>query len=83
MHGIKYSEQLSNNSKFQELFFFAKKMYEDKRVLGSQRAMQFGGEPILKHNSKLYNCITGYCDRVKFFQESMYCKKLDLKCQIN
>ena len=43
-----------------------------KRVLGSQRALQFGGSPILKHNARIYNCISSYCDRLRFFQECMY-----------
>jgi len=43
-----------------------------KRVLGSQRALQFGGKPILKHNARIYNCIASYCDRLRFFQECMY-----------
>jgi len=43
-----------------------------KRVLGSQRALQFGGSPIFKHNARMYNCIVSYCDRVRFFQECMY-----------
>ncbi len=43
-----------------------------KRVLGSQRALQFGGEPILKHNARIYNCITSYVDRLEFFQECMF-----------
>ncbi len=43
-----------------------------KRVLGSQRALQFGGKPILKHNARIYNCIASYIDRPRFFQESMY-----------
>lgn len=43
-----------------------------KRVLGSQRALQFGGDPIFKHNARMYNCIVSYCDRVRFFQECMY-----------
>lgn len=30
-------------------------MYK-KKILGSQRCLQFGGEPILKRNAKLYNC---------------------------
>lgn len=30
-------------------------MYK-KKVLGSQRALQFGGEPILKRHAKIYNC---------------------------
>ncbi len=47
-------------------------MMKKKRVLGSQRAMQFGGKPILDKNMRMYNCISSYCDRVKFFQECMW-----------
>ncbi|MCH2508044.1 MAG: recombinase, partial [Dehalococcoidia bacterium] len=43
-----------------------------KRVLGSQRALQFGGKPIIKHNARVYNCIASYSDRPRFFQETMY-----------
>ena len=46
--------------------------YEDKLILGSQRALQFGGGPILKHHSKMYNCLASYADRPAFFQEAMY-----------
>ena len=44
----------------------------NKLVLGSQRAMQFGGTPILKKNARLYNCTTSYCDRPRFFQEALW-----------
>jgi ribonucleoside-triphosphate reductase len=43
-----------------------------KRVLGSQRALQFGGEPILKRHAKIYNCTSSYCDRLRFFQECFW-----------
>lgn len=43
-----------------------------KRVLGSQRALQFGGTPILKKNARIYNCIASYCDRTRFFQECFW-----------
>ena len=46
-------------------------MYK-KRVLGSQRALQFGGKPIFKHHARVYNCIASYIDRLRFFQECMY-----------
>ena len=46
-------------------------MYK-KRVLGSQRALQFGGEPILKRHAKIYNCTSSYCDRLRFFQECFW-----------
>ena len=47
-------------------------MMRKKRVLGSQRALQFGGKPIFKHNARIYNCIASFTDRLKFFQECMY-----------
>lgn len=34
----------------------AEKSILKKEVLGSQRALQFGGDPILKHNARIYNC---------------------------
>lgn len=43
-----------------------------RRVLGSQRALQFGGEPIERKNARLYNCTATYCDRMRFFQEAFW-----------
>ena len=43
-----------------------------KKVLGSQRALQFGGGPILKRHAKIYNCTSSYCDRLRFFQECFW-----------
>ena len=46
-------------------------MYK-KKVLGSQRGLQFRGEPILKRHAKIYNCTSSYCDRLRFFQECFW-----------
>jgi ribonucleoside-diphosphate reductase alpha chain len=43
-----------------------------KKVLGSQRALQFGGDPILKRHAKIYNCTSSYCDSPRFFQECFW-----------
>ena len=43
-----------------------------RMVLGSQRAMQFGGDPILRKHARIYNCTTSYCDRPRFFQEALW-----------
>jgi ribonucleoside-diphosphate reductase alpha chain len=51
---------------------FAYDMMYKKRVLGSQRALQFGGEPIMKRHAKIYNCTSSYCDRLRFFQECFW-----------
>lgn len=32
-------------------------LVKQRRVLGSQRALQFGGDPILKKNARIYNCL--------------------------
>ena len=45
---------------------------KQRRVLGSQRALQFGGSPIEKKNARIYNCIASYCDRLRFFQECFW-----------
>ena len=69
MHETKFGEVLNE---IREEFDFAKEMVKKKRVLGSQRALQFGGSPILKKEPKLYNCTASYVDRPRFFQECMY-----------
>lgn len=45
---------------------------KQRQVLGSQRALQFGGDPILNKNARMYNCTTSYCDRPRFFQEALW-----------
>jgi len=71
MHSKKYEKYLEN-PELVEYFEFAKDFVKKKRVLGSQRALQFGGEPIFKHEAKMYNCSFGYIDRVSAFSECMY-----------
>ena len=61
-----------DNPEVHEDIEWAYEMMRKKRVLGSQRALQFGGKPIFKHNARIYNCITSFCDRLRFFQECMY-----------
>ena len=45
---------------------------KNRLMLGSQRAMQFGGDPILRKHARIYNCTTSYCDRPRFFQEALW-----------
>jgi len=69
MHRHIYKDVLEE---IEEDFEFAKKMVMRKKVLGSQRALQFGGDPILKKNERLYNCSATYIDRPRVFQETMF-----------
>jgi ribonucleoside-triphosphate reductase len=70
MHYKKYQNKIT--PELQEYLDFATKQYKEKRILGSQRALQFGGDSILKHEMKQFNCLVSYCDRVEFFKEAMY-----------
>ena len=45
---------------------------KDGLVLGSQRALQFGGVPILRKEARIYNCTTSYVDRPRFFAECFW-----------
>jgi len=70
MHREKYKDKMTPF--LEELITFAEKAYKEKRVLGAQRALQFGGEQLMSKNARLYNCSSSYCDRPLFFQEAMY-----------
>lgn len=70
MHRTKYKDKMT--PELEGLIAFAEQAYKDKRVLGAQRALQFGGEQLFKHESRMYNCSVSHCDRPLFFQEAMY-----------
>ena len=55
MHRQKYADKMT--PALSEAIDFAEQAYKDQLVLGSQRALQFGGDQIFKHSSKLYNCL--------------------------
>jgi ribonucleoside-triphosphate reductase (thioredoxin) len=48
------------------------KLVKNKRIFASQRSMQFGGDPILRNNMRIYNCTFSYCDRTRFFGECFF-----------
>lgn len=43
-----------------------------KKVLPSMRAMQFAGAPIIKNNSRIYNCAYMPLDDIRAFSEAMF-----------
>lgn len=46
--------------------------YMEKRILGAQRALQYGGELLLEKHPRMYNCAGTYADRVEVFKELTY-----------
>ncbi len=63
---------LSRFPQAREQIEWAFNLVKDKRVLGSQRALQFGGHPILSKHARIYNCTVSFCDRIRFFQECFW-----------
>lgn len=72
MHERKYEDQLSKSPLLKELFQEAKDGLVKKRILGSQRALQFGGSPIEKKNAKIFNCSFGHICYDTVFNEAMH-----------
>lgn len=72
MHRTKYAKQIEEHPELGELIDFAQMMQTKKRVLAAQRSLQFAGEPIFKHELKMFNCLTTHIDRERVFQEIMY-----------
>ena len=70
MHRTKYKDIMT--PELEDLIQFAQTAYENKEVLGAQRALQFGGEQLLNKHAKMYNCTASYCDRSAFFGESFW-----------
>lgn len=70
MHRQKYTSVMT--PELEEYIAFAEKAYKEKVVLGAQRALQFGGDQLFKHEARMYNCSVSHCDRASFFQECMY-----------
>ena len=64
---IKEEDQNEFNKYFQKAW----SAYSDQKILGSQRALQYGGPQMLKNHLRLYNCSASYANRVEFFQELM------------
>lgn len=68
----KYKVLPEYREEFYGLLEKAKRLYLDKRVLGAQRALQYGGELMLEKHSRFYNCCASYVDRVEIFEEIMF-----------
>lgn len=70
MHREKYREQMT--PELEAMITKAQAAYNKKLVLGAQRALQFGGDQLRKHEARMYNCSSSHCDRPEFFAEAMY-----------
>lgn len=74
MHLKRYSGMVKpeDEAEFSKMFAYAYSLYSEQRVLGAQRALQYGGELMLEKHARFYNCSSTYVDRVRVFEEIMY-----------
>lgn len=70
MHREYYKDKMS--PELSQLIDEAESLYKLQYALGAQRALQFGGDQLLKHQMKMYNCTSTYADRPRFFSELLY-----------
>lgn len=70
MHRKFYKDRMSDE--LEGMISFAEDFYKKKIVLGAQRALQFGGDQLIKHQARIFNCSSAHVDRPEFFQECMY-----------
>ena len=70
MHREYYKDKM--NPELSQLIDEAESLYKLQYALGAQRALQFGGDQLLKHQMRMYNCTSSYADRAAFFGELFY-----------
>jgi len=68
-HLERFAPQALQDEWFMTQFNEAIDYYRLKKFVGSQRNLQFGGEPVLKSSAKSYNCSYSHCDRLEVFRE--------------
>lgn len=70
MHRKYYAHKMTRE--LSQLIDEAESLYKLQYALGAQRALQFGGDQLLKHQMRMYNCTSTYTDRPRFFSELFY-----------
>lgn len=69
MHRIKLGERAEELSvELEEIEL----LINERRILGSQRSLQFGGDAVLKKHARSYNCTSCYVDHVDRFAQALY-----------
>lgn len=70
-HRVHYSD-VENQKLLNATINFSVKQMKEKRILASQRNLQFRAPQVEKNNAKLYNCSSMYAARNEIFQEVFF-----------
>jgi ribonucleoside-diphosphate reductase alpha chain len=57
MHRGFFADKIATIPKLGEYIDDVETAYAEKLILGAQRSLQYGGEQILKHHMRMYNCL--------------------------
>lgn len=72
MHRKKYANEIESSQELKDDIDFAERQVIKKRVLGSQRALQYGGDPTLRRMERIYNCSGLRISKPKAFQDVVW-----------
>lgn len=72
MHRTFFKDKLEKVPELNQYFQYIEDAYKNKRILGAQRSLQFGGDQLLQHHMRIYNCTSSHLDRPAFFGEYFY-----------
>ncbi len=74
MHKDKYADIVKKEDRplIRALFRLARLAMNGQFMMGSMRALHFGGNPILEKNARLYNCVATYVDNIFSFQHMVW-----------
>lgn len=72
MHRVKYAKELEESEELRQELEFAEEQVVKRRVLGSQRTLQYGGEPMLRRNERMFNCSSLLIDKPRSFQQVVW-----------
>ena len=71
MH-LDHIQDMENEEELAKLIDEAYTQVFERKVFPSMRSFQFGGEPILIANNRIYNCAFRFADEPSFFPDLMY-----------
>ena len=61
VRSMMHKQYVDKDEETHQMIDWAYDMMLRKKGLGSQRALQFGGDPIFKHNARMFNCVVSCC----------------------
>jgi len=72
MHIQYFKTQIQQHPELKKHLLETGELIKKKKLLGSMRALQFGGKAMLKSHARGYNCASTHVNRIRVFSEIFY-----------